>query len=358
MIRHLDNFAIYHSGTATDLLNGVFASITSKTTGQNIVIASDPDGVSSGQVCKLNDAASSSNWTILRYSMPVNEDIVGVAQRVWIPSLPANTANFPTLVSWRDTSNNPIGAVRVDTTGRLYITGSDSDSETAVVLYRTPSPVVTGGAWYHIESKMVYGSNISVRVEGVEAVNFDHTFTNASNIYQIQWMNKGVTALSTQPWYLKDLVIWDGSGSYNTDFVGRVVVYSCTPDGDTSLNWTPVGFATGYQVLDTAPYNNSIHLDADVTPPAAYVGTLSDLPGTVTSVKAMMTMVRAAKSDGGDGSLQVSIKSGASVANGVDRPITTSQTYWTDVQETDPATSAPWTPTAVNAAELKLNRTE
>jgi hypothetical protein len=70
-----------------------------------------------------------------------------------------------------------------------------------------------------------------------------------------------------------------------------------------------------------------------------------------------MTIVRAAKTDGGDGSLQVSVVSSGTAGDGTNRPITVAQTYWTDVHDLDPHTSAAWTPTTVNAAQLKINRT-
>jgi hypothetical protein len=95
-----------------------------------------------------------------------------------------------------------------------------------------------------------------------------------------------------------------------------------------------------------------------VTPaPAASKFGLSDLPTNVTSVKGLYAVNRSRKTDSGDGQLQVGMVSGVSTVLGNDRTITTSYTYWTDVFEEDPATSAPWTRTGVNAAQLQVNRT-
>jgi hypothetical protein len=55
--------------------------------------------------------------------------------------------------------------------------------------------------------------------------------------------------------------------------------------------------------------------------------------------------------------VQLGMVSGASAALGADRPITTQYAYWWDVIENDPATAAPWTRAAVNAALLRLKRT-
>ena len=54
----------------------------------------------------------------------------------------------------------------------------------------------------------------------------------------------------------------------------------------------------------------------------------------------------------GGGNLQMAMKSGASTGLGSDRPMTVAFTYWQDVFEVDPATSAQWLPAAVNAANL------
>jgi hypothetical protein len=358
-MRHCDNFSMYHSGEAVDMLDGVYAQIQAKVSVNSVYLVADPDGISTGQVCRINESVTDGNWSILRYVLPSNQDTVGVANRVWLPQLPQDIRNFPTIISWRDASNVQIAALCVDTTGRLYIaTGADDDSHT--ILTRTSTPVITAAAWYHIESKLLYGGsgNITVRVEGVEVLNYDHSFTTTDgNIYQLQWMNHGISGIGTADMYIKDLVIWDGAGTQNNNFLGPVLVYSCAPTSDVALNWTPTGAANGYSILDNAPFDDTKHLDAPTPAPSPYQGGLADLPADVTSVKAVMTFVRAAKSDGGDATLQTSVVSGASTALGSDRPITVAQTYWTDVQELDPATSSPWTPTAVNAAKIKLNRT-
>jgi len=63
------------------------------------------------------------------------------------------------------------------------------------------------------------------------------------------------------------------------------------------------------------------------------------------------------KTDAGAAKVQQSLVSGVSEFNGADRNITTAYTYWPDVSEQDPATGAPWTRTAFNAALYKIERT-
>lgn len=103
--------------------------------------------------------------------------------------------------------------------------------------------------------------------------------------------------------------------------------------------------------------NDMSFIAAGDPPPAAFVCELTDLSLDITSVRALLTRVRAAKSDGGDGQFRVSLISNAVPANGADRPITTTQTYWSDVFELNPDGNIPWTPTTTNAARMQLNRT-
>jgi hypothetical protein len=158
---------------------------------------------------------------------------------------------------------------------------------------------------------------------------------------------------------MKDYVVWDGSGTSNNDFLGSVIVYELFTSADDAFpaGWSSTG-ADGYSVLDNNPPDDGVsYITADDTPPSAAEFSLTNLPADITSVKGLVTRVRAAKSDGGDGQLQVSLISGASTDAGSDRPITVAQTYWSDVSELDPATTVAWTPSGVNAAVLKIERT-
>jgi hypothetical protein len=92
--------------------------------------------------------------------------------------------------------------------------------------------------------------------------------------------------------------------------------------------------------------------------PAADIVSFTDLSADVTSVKGIMSIQRAAKTDGGDGNLQVSLSpNGTDWDAGTDNALTTAQTYYSDTSEVSPATSGAWTVAEVNALQGKLNRT-
>lgn len=349
-IIHADNFSVY--GTTTSLLtDGVYAEAATINT-----LQSDPDGVSSGKVLRL-DANG-----FVRYALPATVTTIGVSARLYVAVLPTTTDDAP-CIRLRDGSNVNLCYLSITSTGGIIIsTGIGSTQGT--IIAQTTGPVVSAGSWFHIEWKHFTSATVGtseVRVEGATVINATGLNTGAGPIAQMT-LGKRNFASASQLAYWKDFVIWNTSGTANNNFLGSVLVTTLTPTSDFSLNWTPSSGATGFDILDNIPPVDTTFISAGVAPiPAAYKGGLSDLPTTVTSVKAVVTKVRAAKSDGGDGSMQVGIISDPAgtpaTGLGADRPITTSQAYWQDIFELDPKTAAAWLPVAVNAALIQINRT-
>lgn len=348
---HADNFSIY--GTTVSLLtNGIYAEVSS----DDVTLVNDPDGISSGKVIHIDGGYGGGGaYALVRYVLPTIQATVGIGLRIWMDSLPPDTTRKLCFMQWRDVSNVPRFSVTTDTTGRLQLRSGNFDG---TVLVTTTNPVISANGWYHLEGAAYINASgtIEVRVEGIPVIEYTGD-TSGNNIAQIAICNDPTSSSVSTPFYFKDLVVWDGSGTENNDFLGSVLVVTLLPVSDVSLNWTPSTGSTGYEILDNIPPNDGVYLTAPNPAPAAYVCDLSDLPEDVTSVKAVMTIVRAAKTDGGDASLQNSVISGITDGAGLDRPITIAQTYWRDIFETDPSTLAPWTPSAVNDMQMKMNRT-
>jgi hypothetical protein len=143
--------------------------------------------------------------------------------------------------------------------------------------------------------------------------------------------------------YWKDIVVWDGTGTYNNNFMGTCSVLDIDVDSDVVLGWTPNAGGVGWSILDNNP----------PTDDAAYIGAaaaaltntfgLANLPADVTSVRGGVIINRSRKIDGGDGNVQLGLISGAATGLGADRPITVAYTYWKDVWEVDPNTGCPFT---------------
>ena len=344
-LRHLDfpsgQVGLYGNSDAL-LTSGMYAEASFQ-----VDLTDDPDPNITGNVILIYRGSPPAT---LRKVLPSVQTEVGIGRRVWLPELPAIDGKIICLMDWRDGANAVLGGVYVNTTGRIVIDGGGAD----VV---STAPALVANAWQHVEAVMDTASgSLSVRVEGVDVVSYTGRVLGGPIAQVAARTLFDVSEDGVQ--YLKDFVIWDGSGSYNNDWMGSIQVRELIPNADNSFNWLASTGTTGFDLIDDAPPNDDVdYISAINPPPAASSFDLSNLPVDVTSVRGLYAIVRSRKTDGGDGNLQVGLISGASTVLGADRPITTSYTYWTDVFEVDPNTAAPWSPSAVNSVKLRLNRT-
>lgn len=358
-IQFMDNFTQYGFNEAF-LLNGVYAQMS---THGFTWLASDPDASGTGRVIAMIGDYQFDEP--LRKVLTTPRDTVGVAVRLWMNNLPNNSNITPT-IQFLDSAALRHISICVTTTGAIYVMRGGAIAGTGgTYLGQTTGPVLVANAWQHIEVKVYIhdsAGTVEVRVEGVPVLSLtgiDTKNSASTTVDQINLHGLKTLAGTAMQFHWKDFIIWDSSGSSNNDFIGPCQVITLLPDGDNSFNWTPSTGSTGYNLINEGfePDDESSYISASSSLPAASTFTLGNLPADVTSVKAVMPVVRARKTDGGDGTLQVSMVSGASTGSGASRPITVAYTYWSDVIEVDPATAAAWTPTAVNAAKLKLDRT-
>lgn len=351
-IKFCDNFSIY-GGNLALMTNGLYAQVAGSV-GNTVKLVNDPDGISPGKVLQIG--AFFANEGYIRYIYSAPQAIMGQAVRMWLSFIPADISESCRIFEFRSAANAIIIYGNHNTIGGINVYDG-----AGTLLGSTDTPVITANAWWHHEVKIdTTAQTCEIRVEGDTVLSLDIP-TIAGPLQQVTLHCIGPNG--TPVAYYKDFVLWDGSGAQNTDFLGSVLVTTLLPTADVSLNWTPTPAGhTGASILANIPPQDGVqYLDAPNPPPAAYVCSLADLQADVTSVKCLMTLVRAAKTDGGDASLQIGIISSPSAAPatvlGTDRPITIAQTYWYDVFEQDPKTAAPWLPSAVNAAELQMNRT-
>jgi hypothetical protein len=111
-------------------------------------------------------------------------------------------------------------------------------------------------------------------------------------------------------------------------------------------------------ITDGRPNDLTYMSAADSPLPSPMRFEMENLPPDITSVRALITVVRHRKIDGGDGNVQTALSpNGTNWDNGADRPITTAFQYDFDVSEVSPATGSAWTPVEVDNLKLRINRT-
>jgi hypothetical protein len=364
MINWMDNFNIYGTdgGRTARMLNGVYAEVT------NCDLQVDPDPTAGGgQVLRCY---SLGNGGITRKVLPVARTTVGIAARYWLAALPSIGTQHPVLASFRDVNDNRHISITVNSVGWIEVYRGDSVAGTSFDFWdgaRTKlgdsgGPVMVANAWKHVETKVVLDAaagSVEVRVEGATVVNLAgiRTTNAAAAAASCAQVGVGNSDNGPQTLYVKDFIVWDGTGASNNNFMGSCQVLKITPQADVALNWTPSGGGTGFNLInEVTPDDDATYISAPTPAPAAYKCSLTDLPLTVTSVRGVMPIHRSRKTDGGDGNIQVGAISGAATGLGVDRPITTAYTYWWDIFDTDPNTLGAWSRLSVNAMNLQLNR--
>ena len=336
------------------MLNGIYAAAS-------CLLEEDPDPLVAGNVLHLGTVI---NFDNLRKVLPAPQATVGMCARLWLAALPGGASN-PCFFRFNDGANVIHVSIAVTSTGVIQAWRGSQINPAGTLLGSTAGPVLVANSFQHVEAKVFISDTVGtveVRVNGVTVLNLTNKDTaNSADLTVAQVLltpsARGDLASQDVSIYFKDWFVWDSTGAHNNNFAGSVSVVNLTPSSDVALTWALSSGATGFSLVNESPPVDAGFISAATPPPAADKMGMTNLPADVTSVRALMTLVRARKTDGGDGSLQVGLISGASTDLGADRPITTAFTYYSDISEEDPATVAPWLPTAVDAANMQFNRT-
>jgi len=188
----------------------------------------DPDPNVTGNVLRIRTTTANNYSEQLRYVLSTTQNVVGMAARVYLPSLPSANVYTPQIFNFNDNGNNREIALTLDTTGALRVKYDMNDTQEE---YVTPGPVLVAGTWHHIEMKVDYSSgDIEVRVEGVPQIELTGQDIGTGPCAQVAFGSQNGTGPAQTPVaiYYKDFIIWDGSGSTSNDFLGGCQVYMLT----------------------------------------------------------------------------------------------------------------------------------
>ena len=355
-IQWADDFSRYGVGDAgrLNMLDGLPYAIIS-----DGGPTTDPDAtLPAGSRCFKVGRSNGNGWfNDNRTALPSpTTGVLGVVARFWLPTLPNSSVNRPTLFALGTVDGSIIVRIIVQQTGAIIAVNS---AGTTLTDGDTLSPVISPSSWNHFELKYNNATGAGeLYVNGVLRLNF--TGGPVSQTAAIVYHSPRSDTVSAHSLlFMKDYIIWDGTGSQNNNIFGTVVVARYSPNADIALGgWVPSTGATGFNLLNKTTPDDTTYLSADDAPPAAMRYGFPNLPSDVTSVRGVISVVRARKVDGGDAKLQVGLTPNATdYDNGQDRPITSSFTYWFDVSELSPVSAAPWTPVDIDNLEAKIDRT-
>jgi len=339
-----------YGGQKARMLDGIWAEVT-----DNASLGEDPDPNITGSVLHFGAAHA-------RFVLPATTTTVGIATRIWLDNIPNSNGARPAFHQFRDVSNNVVLLVFVSPTGSIQVyRDADGVTGAATLIGQTAGPVMVAQSWRHVETKAFRSTTVGtveVRVEGVTVLSLTNVNTGAADYAQVAIGNTYSLVSTGTIHDQKDVIFWNGSGSENNTFIGPCGVYWCPPDADVSSGWSRTSGSTDWQLVNESPPNDSGYIYAGNPPPSPSIMNVVDLPPEIVAIRGIISVVRSEKSDGGDGNEQNSLSpNGTDWDDGADNPISTAFSYYFDVSEVSPDTTAPWTPVEFSTLQLKLNRT-
>jgi hypothetical protein len=164
--------------------------------------------------------------------------VAGFGHAVWCHDMQSDDAAF---IAFQDADGETQVAVNRDSTGNLRIRSGNAESGT--LLYTTASPVLTTGAWIHMEARIdcdVSSGAFEVRINGITVVNLTgintRPHTGAGRVSKVAAAKYG----AGHPGFAQDdLFAWvnEGiSGETLNDFIGDKKVATLYPNAESSGN--------------------------------------------------------------------------------------------------------------------------
>lgn len=293
------------------------------------------------------------NASILRGSLYGNKTVAGMGFGIYLESLPPND-NGRVLFGFRGIDGNFIVSFTINSDGTIT---ARMGNEFGSVIGSSTFPI-TASSWNHIEVKCIVSTTlggVEVRLNGETVYAAFDLNTGTAEMSQYVWYrsssNNGVT------WYLDDVIIWDGSGDKNNDFIGPARVHTRFPVTDVSpIDWAITGAPTAHEAVDdTSPDGDTSYITAGEMGDRAGF-TIASLPTDVVRVEGVCIIHMSKLTSGGIGSTKAGVISDGEEYQGVEQQITTAYTHRATCVDLNPDGDVPWNKSAIENAVFTIER--
>lgn len=243
-----------------------------------------------------------------------------------------------------------IGFFGYDSAGRMKYTLSNYSTPLA----QSDVDVVADGVWNYIELKLHRatgtGGSVDILVNGVSVASATGINTGSSSIDNIQASSGTNTSSSDNSMQYDDLYIRN-----DLTLLGPSRVDTLRPSADTAQkDWTPSAGSDNYAMVNDATYDDSTYVSAS-GPGDLDLYDFDNMGFNPDSIHAVQALYTASKDDVTARTVRSSVLSGATTANGATvAPGDTGFAVYTDIYEQDPATSAAWDTSGVNALQAGI----
>lgn len=255
-------------------------------------------------------------------------------------------------------SNNHVLQVIPQPDGSISLYRNGSNTSYGTLIGSTDAGLMALGAYKHVEVIMGYhatAGTVELWVGGALAfsatgIAFGITQPDVFGIYSTTSNIYGGARFA-----IDDLVLWDGSGSVNNSRMGDLQVSTQHPSGNGSeQDWTYVGGASAWQsIADIAADDDTSYITDSATGVSTFdFENLVDA-GAIRGVR-LVTIGR--KTDAGTAIIETTVLSNGSNSAADTNALGTSYGSSSTVVELDPDTGAPFTVSAINAAQIQIER--
>ena len=269
------------------------------------------------------------------------------AQATWIAGrgFYANTTGTPTsggrmIIEFLDSGTRQLG-LEVSNGALRVLRGS--------TVLATSSYTLQGQQWYYIELKAtIHGSAGSYEVRVNRQTVLSATGVNTQNTANASANEVGFGGDGTS--WGDDFYICDATGTRNNDFLGDVEVVTLMPAGAGNYaQWTPLSGAN-WENVDEIPQDGDTSYNYSATAGQKDTFGAQTYSATGTPLGLQVNLIHR-KDDAGSRTIRTLLRSGGADYSGTSESVLDSYSHAFDVWETDPADSADWTDTKINAAE-------
>lgn len=269
----------------------------------------------------------------------------GVAFHVKLAGIPKFSNHRQLLHRFRDNSGRDVFGLKVSNTGRLLLLGGGWDSG---VLGTSKSPI-PALAWTHVEI-VVVGTEAKVYVNGRLEITASQPklWDDLSQVcfgYDTVGVSGGTTI------WLDDVVAQE----IDVAQLGICGVHYVWPNADKlPQDWELTSGTQAWALINERdPDDDSRYIFASASGMKSAFG-VTQLPSNVDTVLAVAPIARMRKSDMGDTSVGLGVKSGAVEAVGDDLPLHPNYVYQASIFEVDPDTGERWSP--LNMPDIFVRR--
>lgn len=218
-----------------------------------------------------------------------------------------------------------------------------------------------GGGWSYIEMSATIDDTAGraiVKVNGNTVIDFTGdtrnggTSTLLDTLYFIIPATGGGPSIAVDDVYILNGIDSGIAGSPQNDFLGDVRIFTVAPTAPGASTQLTPSSGTNWGAVDDLPYNANDYVSGNASGlKDTYVA--SDLPTGITKVHGVQVNSIAKKTDAGSRAIKNVIRRGATdYADASAINLATSDMVFSSLRVVDPSTSAPWTPTNVNAMEI------